>query len=60
MSLRIGPRSVAEGWVDGRRLLEAGVPTTWTRRRRSLNVAASPSSWKGNRASSQMGRHGYE
>jgi hypothetical protein len=28
MSLRISPGSVAEVWVDGRRLLEAGVPTT--------------------------------
>jgi hypothetical protein len=28
MSLRISPESVAEVWVDGRRLLEAGVPTT--------------------------------
>jgi hypothetical protein len=28
MSLRNSPRSVAEVWVDGRMLLEAGVPTT--------------------------------
>ena len=28
MSLCCSPRSVAEVWVDGRRLLEAGVPTT--------------------------------
>jgi len=60
MSLRISPRSVAEVWVDGRRLLEAGVPTTVDEAAQIAQCRPLAKQLEGNRASSQMGCQGHE